>query len=104
MSYEKMKIENHRVQLSGTRSAIITVNDFFAAMAVANISRLRLVEYQGEGVVIVQVPPSQIERAREILRDRTAVSILVLLDELPWSSCWFNRYRLVSVPMGRGRP
>lgn len=91
------------IQLEGARGAVLTVHDYFTALAAADVTRLRMVEYQGEGVVLVQVPPRQLERARAALRDRTAAGVLVLLDALPWSSCWFTRYRLVSVPMGRGR-
>lgn len=83
---------------------VLTASDFFNAFNDAGVTRVRMVEYQGEGVLFVQVPPRQLERAKAAVRDRTSIGLLILFDALPWFSCLFTHYRLVSVLMGQGRP
>lgn len=76
---------------------MLSVRDFFEAFAAANLSRVRMVEYPGKGVLLIQVKRSEIERVRGLLRGQTAVGIAVVVDALPWCWCWWRRFQLHTV-------
>ncbi len=83
----------------------MTVSDCFKLLDAARVTRARLVEHQGKGLLVVSVLPWQRKRAHAALNDPNVKPVSLLIETkwlAPWR--WFGGpdYLIRSVPMAYG--